>query len=83
MSPSKDESHPPALACFGESVNGTCYEIDSVGNLAEELVSYYNGREGWFLRSGGISNDIKDNYTYETMAKGFYKLVEEVKNGRQ
>ena len=79
---SKDEPHSPELECFKEGVNGTFYESDSVDKLAEELVSYYNERDCWFLKSKNISSDIKNNYTYEAMAKGFYHLVEEVQNGK-
>lgn len=79
---SKDEPHSPELECFSDSENGTFFETDSIEMLAEELINYSNDRNSWSKQSAFISNEIKKNYTYEAMAKGFYSLIKEVQNGK-
>ena len=74
----ENEPHSPEIECFKDSINGSFFESDSVESLAEKIINFYDQRNEWSARSSDISKDISENYTYEAMAAGFYRLINEV-----
>ncbi|MBS3955610.1 MAG: glycosyltransferase [Methylomicrobium sp.] len=77
---SKDEPHAPEIEAFEPNLNGQYFITDSTRDLAIKLQSFYVSRAFWAEKSESIANQVKNNYTYESMAKGYLDLLERISN---
>lgn len=75
---SKDEPHAPEIEAFKPGENGHFFQTDQVEALAEKLLEMYQQREFWATKAPEMATLVRENYTYEAMAKGYLELIERV-----
>ncbi|RVU37457.1 glycosyltransferase family 1 protein [Rheinheimera riviphila] len=75
---SKDEPHAPEIEAFKPGENGHFFETDQAEALALQLLVMYQQREFWAEQAPAMATLVRDNYTYEAMAKGYLELIERV-----
>jgi glycosyltransferase involved in cell wall biosynthesis len=75
---SKDEPHAPEIEAFKPGANGHFFETDQVEALALQLLAMYQQREFWAEQAPVMATLVRENYTYEAMAKGYLDLIERV-----
>jgi glycosyltransferase involved in cell wall biosynthesis len=69
------ESHSPEIEAARESGAVTFFGADSVTELAEALVKFYEEEHEWIVRRDEITTWCRDRYSAERMADGFVEAI--------
>ena len=72
---SKNENHSPEIEAVNAD-NSMFFETDQIDSCAKQLLAFYKDIKFWIAKRQMISDECKNKYSAENMAKTFLTLVE-------
>jgi len=73
---SKDENHSPEIEAVIEGENSMFFETDSIDDLSNNILSFYNEKEKWTNKRKSLCKYCKAHYSIEAMAQTFLDISE-------
>jgi glycosyltransferase involved in cell wall biosynthesis len=71
---SKNENHSPEIEAVEESENSLFFETNNIKDFSSKILEVYSNKNHWLEKRSMISQDCKDNYSIEEMAKKFIEI---------
>ena len=72
---SQNENHSPEIEAVN-SENSMFFETDQIDSCAKQLLAFFKAKKLWISKRQSISDECKNKYSAENMAKTFLTLVE-------